>query len=151
MSSRVTRSAARLSNPSNSASPTTPQPPPQPSSARKRKAPARDPSPHSQTSPQEPHSKRRAKRTKTEQEVPQPEPASSKRKTRAAPAMSSTGLVPPFIFFLTTLTIITDIQNHRTSRPSAHQPLHQARVNASLQERRVVLMVRISLVILTVH
>ena len=104
MSSRVTRSSARLSAGSAAGAPSDPSaaPPssrPPPANARKRKLPARDPSPEQPQEPTEPTRPARggrAKRTRveTQEDQPPPPPASTRsRKGKAKSAMSTTEYV----------------------------------------------------------
>ncbi|KAF2242282.1 hypothetical protein BU26DRAFT_570966 [Trematosphaeria pertusa] len=97
MSSRVTRSSARLSAGSSNANPPNPPAPPPsrqpPAATRKRKAAAREPSPEQPPEHTEPPPARggRAKRTKLEpQSPPAPQPGRSK-KGKGKSAMSSAG------------------------------------------------------------
>lgn len=104
MSPRVTRSSARLSAGSSNSTPAQPPAPPsRPLStvSRKRKAPARDPSPEQPAELVEaPQSRGRSKRTRIEVPEPplSPAPAASTRlrKGKATSAMSSAGWVFSF-------------------------------------------------------
>ncbi|KAL9064804.1 MAG: hypothetical protein Q9157_007706, partial [Trypethelium eluteriae] len=101
MSSRVTRSSARLSagssnNPPGQASSTTPAPPQSSTSSRKRKA-VREPSPDTPTQPDESQNSKQSKRPKASDLAPPsfqapPDSAQSLRRTGRGPtAMSSAG------------------------------------------------------------
>lgn len=126
MSSRVTRSAARLSAGSPPANPPNPpaappsRPPPPPSSLRKRK-PAREPSPEqSPAHPEAPPARGgRAKRTKVEHPDPPAPPPGRSKKGKGKSAMSAAGYVsaapPP-----------TDAGMLTGSRPSADTPEEKA-------------------------
>ncbi|KAF1970059.1 hypothetical protein BU23DRAFT_220661 [Bimuria novae-zelandiae CBS 107.79] len=96
MSSRVTRSSARLSSGSVSSNPPQPPPPPPPAragSTRKRKASARESSPGDpQVPPEAPLARAaRSKRTKVEQQDPPAAPAGRSKKGKGKSAMSASG------------------------------------------------------------
>ncbi|KAJ4349662.1 Ubiquitin fusion degradation protein 4 [Didymosphaeria variabile] len=96
MSSRVTRSSARLSSGSSSSNPPNPSaplPPARAGSTRKRKAPARESSPEEpEEQPEEPTARAgRSKRTKVEQQDPPALSAARSKKGKGKSAMSTPG------------------------------------------------------------
>jgi E3 ubiquitin-protein ligase TRIP12 len=142
MSSRVTRSSARLSagssNPPNpSTNPQQAPPPPSrppPAAGRKRKAPARETTPESPTEPAEAKPARggRAKRTKIDkQDAPAPT-ASSSKKGKGKAAMSAPAYVPAEVMDGNGTVLIgsrqpTDAAEEKAARPSSSKRSKPAR------------------------